>query len=210
MSKSIVVGILSFIGGAVISGALTYKYVMVKNEVSQEKKAEAIKAQLEAYYENKYEEKKPVSKMNVDASEELIHVEPMNASKSPYNMAKKDYSKYQKVVERYMPKEEKPIISEQEAVCVPEEVTFEIVDPNNMDEDWDVLGFTLYSDGIVTDENDDPVEDICEHIGNALDFFDEQAGSLMYVKNNHLQAYYEISYEEYTYAEAHSDDNDVR
>lgn len=205
MSKSIVVGILSFIGGAVISGALTYKYVMVKNEVSQEKKAEAIKAQLEAYFHNKYDEKKPADKINVDdASEELIHVEPMNTSKSPYNMDKKDYSKYQKVVERYMPKEEKPTNIEQE------EVTFEIVDPNNMDEDWDVLGFTLYSDGIVTDENDDPVEDICEHIGNALDFFDEQAGSLMYVKNNHLQAYYEISYEEYTYAEAHSDDNDVR
>lgn len=204
MSKSIVVGILSFIGGAVISGALTYKYVMVKNEVSQEKKAEAIKAQLEAYYENKYEEKKPVSKMNVDVSEELIHVEPMNTAKSPYNMDKKDYSKYQKVVERYMPKEEKPTNIEQE------EVTFEIVDSNNMEEDWDVLGFTLYSDGIVTDENDDPVEDISEHIGDTLYFFDKQAGSLMYVKNNHLQAYYEISYEEYTYAEAHSDDNDVR
>ena len=204
MSKSIVVGILSFIGGAVISGALTYKYVMVKNEVSQEKKAEAIKAQLEAYYENKYEEKKPVSKMNIDVSEELIHVEPMNTAKSPYNMDKKDYSKYQKVVERYMPKEEKPTNIEQE------EVTFEIVDSNNMEEDWDVLGFTLYSDGIVTDENDDPVEDISEHIGDTLYFFDKQAGSLMYVKNNHLQAYYEISYEEYTYAEAHSDDNDVR
>ena len=204
MSKSIVVGILSFIGGEVISGALTYKYVMVKNEVSQEKKAEAIKAQLEAYYENKYEEKKPVSKMNVDVSEELIHVEPMNTAKSPYNMDKKDYSKYQKVVERYMPKEEKPTNIEQE------EVTFEIVDSNNMEEDWDVLGFTLYSDGIVTDENDDPVEDISEHIGDTLYFFDKQAGSLMYVKNNHLQAYYEISYEEYTYAEAHSDDNDVR
>ena len=201
MSKSIVVGILSFIGGAVISGALTYKYVMVKNEVTQEKKAEAIKAQLEAYYENKYDEKKPADKINADdTSEELIHVEPMNASKSPYNMNKKDYSKYQKVVERYMPKEEKPTNIEQE------EVTFEIVDSNNMEEDWDVLGFTLYSDGIVTDENDDPVEDISEHIGDTLYFFDKQAGSLMYVKNNHLQAYYEISYEEYTYAEAHLDD----
>ena len=201
MSKSIVVGILSFIGGAVISGALTYKYVMVKNEVTQEKKAEAIKAQLEAYYENKYDEKKPADKINADdTSEELIHVEPMNTAKSPYNMDKKDYSKYQKVVERYMPKEEKPTNIEQE------EVTFEIVDSNNMEEDWDVLGFTLYSDGIVTDENDDPVEDISEHIGDTLYFFDKQAGSLMYVKNNHLQAYYEISYEEYTYAEAHLDD----
>lgn len=206
MSKSILVGIISFAGGVVVGGAAVYKYIMSKNEADQEKKAEAIKAQLENYYETKYGNKPacyPIGEgKEAEASDELIHFEPVNKDQVPYNMGKKDYSKYQKVVDKYRNRNE--VL--EEVKPIEENPMFEIVDSDNLDEDWDVLGFTLYADGIITDENDDPLDDVETHLGNALDFFDRDSNLAMYVKNNNLQSYYEISYDDYTYAESHVDE----
>ena len=200
MSKSVLIGVISFIGGAVIGGFAAYKYATVKNEADLEKRAEAIKEQLIATYgRNK------TGFVNISADDscdaELIHVQPLKPEKTSYDVSSKDYSKYQKIVDQYKSKNEQKV----ETNSTELEPMFEIVDSDNLDEDWDVLGFTLYADGVVTDENDDPVDDVEAHLGSALEFFDCDSHLAMYVKNNNLNTYYEVSYDEYTYSESHVD-----
>lgn len=53
---------------------------------------------------------------------------------------------------------------------------------------------TLYADGIVADENDDIVEDTNDCIGfESLAHMGEYEPDILYVKNDRLRVYYEIT-----------------
>ena len=60
-------------------------------------------------------------------------------------------------------------------------------------EDYEVVSLNYYADGVVTDENDDLLDDIEETIGlESLEHFGEYEDDSVYVKNDDLEILYEI------------------
>lgn len=72
------------------------------------------------------------------------------------------------------------------------------------DENYPAIELTLYEDGVLTDDQDEPIEDIEGTIGDLLKHFGEDGNMCMYVRNDKRQCDYEIVYNPQTYAESHS------
>lgn len=91
------------------------------------------------------------------------------------------------------------------------EVGYHVIKPEEYNEpdfseegedDYERLSFTYYSDGVLADENDDPVEDVEEKVGpDFASHFGEYEPDSVYIKNDDLGVYYEILRDNRTYAE---------
>jgi hypothetical protein len=80
-----------------------------------------------------------------------------------------------------------------------------IISPIEYGEDmtYDAVGLTYYSDGVLARDDDDTIiENIDEVIGiNSLKYLGEYADGVLYIKNDILNTYYEITDSDKTYAE---------
>lgn len=74
-------------------------------------------------------------------------------------------------------------------------------DPDN----YETLSFTYYADGVLTDDNDDPVTNIAEIIGDGLNHIGEWEPDAVYVRNEKLGLEYEILRDERNYAEVEAE-----
>lgn len=70
-------------------------------------------------------------------------------------------------------------------------------DPDN----YDTLTFTYYADGVLADEMDNPVTNVAEVIGDALNHIGEYEPDAVYVRNERLGLEYEILRDERKYSE---------
>ncbi len=69
-------------------------------------------------------------------------------------------------------------------------------------EDYDTISLTLYSDGVVADDADKPIEDVDEVIGKeSLDHFGEYEDDSVFVRNDKLKCDYEVLIDERQYAQ---------
>ena len=71
------------------------------------------------------------------------------------------------------------------------------------DESYDAIGLTYYADGTLARDDDDTViENIDDTIGiNSLKYLGEYADGVLYIKNDILGEYYEITDSNKTYTE---------
>lgn len=58
--------------------------------------------------------------------------------------------------------------------------------------DYDVLSYTYYADGVLADEYDEPIEDVEEVVGDALDHFGEYEDDSVFILDESRQVYIEI------------------
>lgn len=70
-------------------------------------------------------------------------------------------------------------------------------DPDN----YDTLTFTYYADGVLADEMDQPITNVAEVIGDALNHIGEYEPDAVYVRNERLGLEYEILRDERKYSE---------
>lgn len=69
-------------------------------------------------------------------------------------------------------------------------------------EDYDTISLTLYSDGVVADDADKPIDDIDDVIGKgSLDHFGEYEDDSIFVRNDKLKCDYEVLIDEREYAQ---------
>ncbi|MCC8097157.1 MAG: hypothetical protein LIO44_01045 [Eubacterium sp.] len=69
-------------------------------------------------------------------------------------------------------------------------------------EDYETISLTFYSDDVLTDEDDDPVENINETVGwGSLYSFGEFEDDSVFVRNDRLKCDYEILRDERKYSE---------
>lgn len=116
---------------------------------------------------------------------------------------KKVKKEYDELINKYAP--------------VPEALTTEGKEgPNEMDEPYvispaefgdqdgyEIESLTYYEDGVLTDEYDEPIEDIDDLIGlESLDHFGEYEDDSVFVRNDGRRTDYEILRDTRTYAEA--------
>ena len=73
--------------------------------------------------------------------------------------------------------------------------------------DYDLIGFTYYADGVLTDDGDYPIDDPESVIGpDALDSFGEWEDDAVYVRNDDRKCFYEILRDLSNYSDQQVDD----
>ena len=60
------------------------------------------------------------------------------------------------------------------------------------EEDYSIESLNYYSDGVLTDDWDNPIEDVEAMVGDALNHFGEYEDDSVFVKNERYKCYYEI------------------
>ena len=69
-------------------------------------------------------------------------------------------------------------------------------------EEYDTISLTLYSDGILADDADKPIDDVDEVIGKgSLEHFGEYEDDSIFVRNDKLKCDYEVLIDERRYAQ---------
>lgn len=69
-------------------------------------------------------------------------------------------------------------------------------------EEYDTISLTLYSDGVLADDADKPIDDVDEVIGKeSLEHFGEYEDDSIFVRNDKLKCDYEVLIDERKYAQ---------
>ena len=79
-----------------------------------------------------------------------------------------------------------------------------VISPDEFGEfdDYTAIGLTFYADHILTDENDDPIEDVDDVIGvESLNHFGEYEDDSLHVRNDRLKCDYEILLDQRNYSD---------
>lgn len=181
---------ISFIGGAALGAIITWK--VLEKKISDKYEAisqEEIKSVKEKFTIPKVEVKKEESKKEETSTQKI--------------MTKPSLSEYAKKVEKYTNYSN---VENNGAHFEPENKTKPyVISPDEFgeDEDYDQQELTLYSDGILADE-DDTVLDPNEVVGGKknLDHIGDYEDDAVHIKNEARKIYYEVLVDERTYEEA--------
>ena len=173
---------LAFVMGAVAGGATAWYYAKKKYEEIAQEEIDSVKKVFSK--REKKEESKMVAEENTN----------QNSKKKP------DISKYAGVInkEGYDKSsngdEEKEQDTDKPYVIAPE-----FFDEN---EDYDCASLIYYADGVLTDDNDEPVEDVEGTIGvESLNHFGEYEDDSVFVRNDRLKCDFEILLDKGKYSE---------
>lgn len=170
---------LAFILGAGVGSFVTYKLIKEKYAKMAEEDIEAMK---EYYIQKKSGEENSENNSNIEDS----------AAKAKENRDKTNIMEYAKILneERY-------------SNDAPEyEAEYEVISENEfgVDDTYDTITLTYYSDGVLTDDEDEVMEDYDHVVGNFEDYY-EKDSDVVYVRNDARMAYYEIVKDKRTYRE---------
>ena len=179
MKKLLYFGLV--IGAAVAGAAAALHYV----KDSERKRADEEIATMREYFARKEQE------MNLTRGMTAEHAPKDETSEK--KQKSKEIRDYQKIVrEKYKQKEE----------SAPEGPV--VISPDEFGENpgYDSLSMTFYADNIVADENDEIVEDVNDCIGfESLAHIGEYEPDILYVRNDRLRIYYEITRDLRNYAD---------
>lgn len=179
MKKLLYFGLV--IGAAVAGAAAALYYV----KDSERKRADEEIATMREYFARKEQE------MNLARGMTAEHAPKDETSEK--KQKSKEIRDYQKIVrEKYKQKEE----------SAPEGPV--VISPDEFGENpgYDSLSMTFYADNIVADENDEIVEDVNDCIGfESLTHIGEYEPDILYVRNDRLRIYYEITRDLRNYAD---------
>lgn len=189
MDGKIIAGLIGmFLGGAAISGFVTFKVTEKKLEEKYKKIAdEEVKSVKEKFTVPKTEARKFIdSKRNEDVAKQAVNKPNIHT----YASTIKNYTNYSNV--EYEP---------EHSHFEPEDQRKEVINPDEYgeDENYEQVSLTYYSDGILADE-DDTILNISEVIGDeALDHIGDYEDDAVHVKNYGRKVYYEVITDKRTY-----------
>ena len=173
--KNSLLCVLVFSLGATVGSLVTYKALATKFNQMLEDELEAAR---EYYAVNK--------KTEDDKSEygvEDTKVETDVAENEEESDTVKDMQHYEKLLEKYRDKED-------EVMCTPY-----VIAPDEFGEidGYETYELTYYADGVLADENDEPIEDVDELIGkNSLKQFGRFEEDSVHVRDESIKTDYEI------------------
>lgn len=186
--KNYAIGILSFIGGAALSGIIVWKVVEKKSE----EKYKAIADEEIASVKEHFTVPRKEIKLELPDKDKKEELKATVNTKSLTEIAKeiaKPYTNYSNTKEpekRTLPWEEGPYVIEP--------------DKYGEHEAYDQVELTLYADGILADEKDDIVRKGI--IGDALDHMGEYDDDVVHVCDPVRKVYYEITADNRSYEDA--------
>lgn len=201
--KDNIIKIFIFAAGAVVGSTVTWKLVKTKYEQISNEEIESVKE----HFKKMYEENEPVPDENVQIEE----VEPINVNTEKHaddGKANMNVIEYAKIIskEKYSEKETNELVDE---VGKGDDVMEEyggprVISPEEFGENtnYEVLSFTYYADGILTDEDDHVISNPEDYIGDeALNSFGEYEDDSVFVVDDDIETYYEILLDESNYSD---------
>lgn len=173
--------IFTFAAGAAIGSAVTWKFLKTKYEKIAQEEIDSVK---EVF--SKREE--PV--------EEDISEEPEKEVEEKSELPSIEY--YKELVRNRYGKE----LEEKEEVKNVSKPY--VIPPDEFGDllEYDTISLTYYADGVLTDDMDEPVEDVDDVVGiDSLNCFGEWEDDSVFVRNDKYKAYYEILLDERKYSD---------
>ena len=183
-----------FVLGVISGGTATYFITKKKFEERAQKEIDSVK---EYFTVPKVELKKEdIAKEPIDEKKDVIAEQAVKRpSLTEYAKKLKDGGYVNYSDKNVNPEKDEKIESS---------IKPEVIDPNEYgdDETYDQVSLTLYSDGVLADE-DDTILNINEVIGEGnLDRMGEYEDDALHVKNNVRKVYYEVLADERSYIDA--------
>lgn len=162
--------------GAAIGSVVTWKFLKEKYELIAKEEIESVKAEY-SLWKDEEDEKRISEDLELDEDDEE------NASGVPSSLA----AEYAKIIkENGYENEEK---EDDDEVSKPV-----VISPEDLyDVDYPVVTLIYYADGVLTDDNDNIIEDIDDIVGEeSLNTFGEYEDDAVYVRNDRTKCNYEI------------------
>lgn len=155
--------------GATIGSVVTYLFTRTKYE----KLANEDINEMREYYDNLIKKETPVEEDGPEPEQE----------------EKKDIEEYKSMVKGYSTFSNKKQEDEQEDVELPY-----VISPEEFGEfeDYSTISLTYYSNGVLTDDNDEKIDDIEDTVGDALEHFGEYEDDAVHVRDDRKKVDYEI------------------
>ena len=166
--------LIIFVLGAAVGSAATWKYAKEKYEKISQEEIDSVK--------------ETFSYKTIAQTYDTADTAVVTEIKRPEKTAvKRDYTAASKITA-----ESKPVVEE----CVEAETDEAyIISPEEFGEkeEYDKIGLNYFSDQVLTDDNDDPIEDIKGTVGfDSLSHFGEYEDDSVFVRNDRLGCDYEI------------------
>lgn len=184
--------IYSFLIGVTAGVIPTWYFTKKRYERIAQEEIDSVKDEFRKKISNLYdkyaEEEKPSTEKPAKADDDLLAFR----RKEP----RIDYTRFSKD-----PPEE--VIIEAGTPVMPPEAKPYIIAPEDFGEDdYEPITLTCYADGFLTDEDDEPVENVDEIVGSDYaTHFGEYEHDVVYVRNERLKCDYEILRDERRYGE---------
>lgn len=178
--KDILSKLFIFAAGAGIGSAVTWKILKTKyDKVYEEEIAEAKEYYKELYKTPKQDEEAPAEEETVEETLTTVSYQKPDL-KQYYNMI---------LEQGYSAEEETNTDEEEAAIDRPY-----VISPEEFDEyGYDTISLTYYADGVLTDDGDEPIDDIDDIVGlESLNHFGEYEDDSVFVRNDRLKCDYEI------------------
>lgn len=201
--KDNVIKVFIFAAGAAVGSAVTWKLVKTKYEQISNEEIKSVKE----HFKKMYEETEP----DPDEDIQIEEAEPINVNTEKHaddGKADMNVIEYAKIIskEKYSGKEVTEIVDETgKGDDVMEEYGGpRVISPEEFGENtnYEVLSFTYYADGILTDEDDHVISNPEDYIGDeALNSFGEYEDDSVFVVDDDIETYYEILLDESNYSD---------
>lgn len=192
MNKTKTINFMMFIVGAAVGSIVTWRYVEKKYEQIAQKEIDSVK---EVFAKR---EQKPTE----DEDADVIREKAFNAKEKPNiieyaaKLQEQGYTNYADI-EPEINKEE--VNEESMDISTPY-----VIPPEEFGEfdDYERIGLTYYADQILTDDDDELIEDIEDTVGfDSLNHFGEYEDDSVFVRNDRLKCDYEILLDQRKYSD---------
>lgn len=171
--------VLSFMLGCVAGSYVTFKYLKDRYETITQEEIDSVKEM----YSKKY---KKEEKKDDDGEKDSNNTGKSDISEYAAKLAENGYTNYSEI-------SEKEDSSMNISYIEPEDYGYE--------DDYDQISLTYYSDGVLTDEDDEVITNPKEIVGYFQDHFGDYEDDSVFVRNDSRKAYYEILADHRTYTE---------
>lgn len=163
---------VAFSLGAAIGSLVTYKAVAAKLAKDFEERVDQEVKAAKEFYSGK--ESESSDEEAEDDSEDEDRPDPRN----------EELDRYKKLTQNYINEEDNEPMYE--PTVIPPDQFGELAD-------YDTVSLTYYADGVLTDEADEPIEDVDDIIGiDSLNHFGEFEDDSVFVRNDAMKTDYEI------------------
>ena len=185
MNKSILSKVFIFAVGAAIGSTVTWKFVKTKYEKIANEEIESVK---EIYGAKRVEKTEP------DIADTETNSTGLNnaLNRAIDTITASDLGALTDITERY--NYTAPTTNKKEDKTMFEDIPY-VIPPDEFGEldDYNTISLTYYADGVLTDEDDEPIDDFEEIIGeDSLNHFGEYEEDSVFVRNDSLRTDYEI------------------
>lgn len=198
--------ILTFIAGVVTGSVITYFNMKQKFEERTNEEIESVRKM----YKHKIDKLKneliePENKKTEQENTEKVEEKTTVETTENYRINNDELTEYEKQLDKYGYADIEEIPTRNLSIEERMEAEPEIIPPDSYGEfdNYTLLGYMFYADDVLTDENDEPIDDFEDIVGD--EFRHLFHNDMVYVRNDRLQIDYEIMRVSERYHDTHED-----